>query len=141
MLLFTEDKKAYADTSNKLFKTCVTYFCIPNINTSVLKVFRTPVSGQGGPYGPNTRNILFKTNFALKFGSLVKYTKKQTNKQTNVAKKSKIKEKVCPLDHLSVKSTFHQIRLTCVSAQLIARYRSNVRIFRFSTQIINLSKN
>ena len=40
---------------------------------------RTPVGGQGGggPYGPKIRNILSRTNFVLKFESLLKYSKKK----------------------------------------------------------------
>ena len=45
--------------------------------TLKVKVFRMPAVVKGGPYGPNIRNIglLFRTNFALRFGSLVKYSK------------------------------------------------------------------
>ena len=50
----------------------------------MVKVFRTPVrgGGGGGPYGPNIRNILFRTNFSLKlFWVTGKVLKKQQQQQ------------------------------------------------------------
>ena len=60
----------------------VAYFEVVSIDhdcTLTLKWSRSsvcPLVVKGGPYGHNIRNILFRMNFALKFGSLVEYSKK-----------------------------------------------------------------
>ena len=66
---------------------------------------------RGGPYGPNIGNILLRTNIALKFGSLVKCSKKTKMQQ-------KIKNRTCkwqPINHLR----FHNINFSTKNGKTI----------------------
>ena len=69
--------------------------CLFSYSTLILKNILTLKWSRSSvrPYGPNIRNILLRTNFALKFGSLVKYSKKKLHMQQKI---EKIGCTVCP---------------------------------------------